>query len=145
MGELSISTPTLRRMHEDWESRRQGRLLPARRSFDIMDFKYIVGSLNLVDVERNPMRFRYRVHGTNCVNILGYDMTGKYVDDYPDPAYRRRVGENFRGVVETRAPRCDIGRRAIVDGRIIRFEALILPLADDGETVDKLMIALSLA
>jgi len=54
------------------------------------------------------------------------------------------VRSNMVKVVESRTPRCDVGAREIVDGRVIRFEALILPLAADGTTVDMLMTALSL-
>jgi hypothetical protein len=145
MADLKIISPTLQRVHEDWQNRRSGRTLPARASFDVLDLKYILGSLNLVDVLRDPLRFRYRVHATNCVMLLGYDMTRKFVDDYPDPAYRARVRRNFAGVVESREPRCDLGKREVVDGRTIRFEALILPLAADGEIVDMLMVALNLS
>jgi hypothetical protein len=144
MPDLNIQSSTLQRVYLDWQNRRNGDSLPARKSFDILDFKYILGNLNLIDVLQDPLRFRYRVHGTNCVMLLGYDMTGKLVEDYPDPAYRRRVSANFAGVVASRAPRCDLGQREIVDRRLIHFEALILPLAADGETVDMLMVALSL-
>jgi hypothetical protein len=145
MADLKIVSATLQRVHQDWQNRRHGATLPARASFDILDFKYILGNLNLVEVRRDPLRFRYRVHGTNCASLLGYDMTGKFVDDYPDPAYRERVRRNFTSVVDSRHPRCDLGKRQIVDRRIIHFEALILPLAADGETVDMLMVALSLS
>jgi hypothetical protein len=145
MADLKIASPTLQRVHQDWHDRRGGKTLPARSSFDVLDFKYILGKLNLVDVLRDPLRFRYRVHGTSCVTLLGYDMTRKFVDDYPDPTYRARVRRNFTGVVDDREPRCDLGKREIGDGRTIHFEALILPLAADGETVDMLMVALSLS
>ena len=145
MADLKIVSSTLQRVHLDWQNRRNGKTLPARSSFDVLDLKYIVGSLNLLDVLRDPLRFRYRVHATNCVLLLGYDMTRKFVDDYPDPVYRERVRRNLAGVVESRQPRCDLGTREIVDGRTIRFEALILPLAADGETVDMLMVALNLS
>jgi hypothetical protein len=145
MAELEIVSPTLQRVHRDWQNRRHGATMPARASFDVLDLKYILGSLNLVEVLRDPLRFRYRVHGTSCVALLGYDMTRKFVDDYPDAVYRTRVRRNFASVVESRRPRCDLGKREIVDRRIIRFEALILPLAADGETVDMLMVALSLS
>jgi hypothetical protein len=143
-ADLTIDSPTLRRMHGDWQKRQRGSLLPGRSEFDVVDFKYILGRLNLVQVHQDPLRFRYRVHGTECARLLGYDMTGKFVDQYPDPVYSTRVRRNFSSVVESPQPRCDLGKREVVDGRIIHFEALILPLAEDGETVDMLMVALSL-
>jgi len=96
MADLAIVSPTLQRIHQDWQNRRNGRTLPSRASFDIVDFKYILGNLNLVEVLRDPLRFRYRVHGTNCASLLGYDMTWKFVDDYPDPVYRARAAELCR-------------------------------------------------
>jgi len=117
--------------------------LPGRQDFDVLDLRYILGSLNLLEVGHDPLRLRYRVHGSNCASLLGYDMTSKLVDEYPDPAYRERVRSNMAEVVKNRTPRCDAGRE-IVDGRVIRFEALILPLAADGRTVNMLMTALDL-
>ena len=52
MADLEIISPTLQRIHQDWQNRRNGRTLPPRSSFDILDFKYILGNLNLLDVLR---------------------------------------------------------------------------------------------
>src|SRR5690349_9499177 len=99
---LAIDSPILRRVHCDWMQRRRGGNLPARQDFDVSDLRYILGNLNLIDVLRDPLRFRYRVHGSNCASLLGYDMTRKLTDDYPDPSYRDRVRRNMQAVVDSR-------------------------------------------
>jgi len=141
----SLESPRLKRLHGDWLARRNGRLMPARADFDILDLKYLMGNLNLFDVLRNPLRFQFRVHGSNAVARLGYDLTGRTVDDYPDPEYRDFVNANYRAVVETRAPRRVLRDQPYyTNDRVLRWEGLILPLASDGEMVDMLIVGLDL-
>ena len=66
MSELEIVSPVLQRLYQDWRNRLHGREMPARRDFDVLDLDYVLGDLNLIDVEHAPLRFRFRVHGTNA-------------------------------------------------------------------------------
>jgi len=65
--DLCIECPKLRRLHQDLQDRRRGREMPSRKDFDVLDFAYILGDLNLFDVLYEPLRFRFRVHGSNAV------------------------------------------------------------------------------
>ena len=135
----NLESPRLKRLYQDWQVRRRGRRMPARADFDILDLAYMLGDLNLLDVLRDPLRFRFRVHGTNATKRLGFDLTGRMVDDYPDPAYRDFANFHYRSIVEGRAPRRMLRDPFVTRDHIIRWEGLILPLAADGETVDMLM------
>jgi len=117
--------------------------MPARRDIDPLEFPYVLGDLMLVDVlrEPEPVRFRVRLHGTKLVTQAGYDMTGKSLDALPRPEYRAYVLERCRGLVATGEPLVTVHDR-VLDGRIRRYEALWLPLADDGDHVDLLICAL---
>jgi hypothetical protein len=137
---LAIQAPLLRRLHEDWQARRRGRPLPARADFDPLDLKYLMGKLLLVDVLREPLRFRFRLVGTELVKRAGIDLTGKMLDDYPDPEFREYMRERYGAAVTSRQPLGSVQSRLVLDGRVRRYEALLLPLANDGETVDMLMI-----
>lgn len=141
-GDLGLEHAALRRLFDDWRARLRGRLMPARRDFDILDLKYIIGDLQLLQVERNPLRFRFRVHATNATARIGFDLTGRTVDDYPDPGYRRMVHNLYAGVVEARKPRRVLQARYELPTAILRWEGVILPLSDDGETVNMLMVGL---
>ena len=144
MSELGIESPKLRRLYGDWQQRRGGRSLPARADFDVLDLEYVMGDLNLLDVLRDPLRFRFRVHATNATLRLGYDLTGKMVDEYPGPAYRALVQEHYSAVVASRAPHRVLYDPFETAARVLRWEGLILPLGADGETVDMLMAGLDL-
>jgi hypothetical protein len=139
---MAIQAPLLLRLLEDWEKRRRGRTLPARSDFDPLDLKYMMGKLLLVDILREPLRFRFRLIGTELVKRIGVDVTGKMLDDYPDPEFREHMRERYTAAVTTRQPLGSSQTRLVLDGRLRRYEALLLPLASDGETVDMLMIGM---
>jgi hypothetical protein len=62
------------------------------------------------------------------------------LDDYPDPEFREYMRERYSAAVTSRQPLGSVQTRLVLDGRVRRYEALLLPLAGDGETVDMLMI-----
>ncbi|MGH9809805.1 MAG: PAS domain-containing protein, partial [Terriglobia bacterium] len=88
-------------------------------------------------------RFRFRVHGSNAVARLGFDLTGKTIEDYPDSEYRRIVREHFGAAVQSRCPQRIVRDPYRIRDRVLRWEGLILPLAADGSTVDMLLVGLS--
>jgi hypothetical protein len=137
----NLREPKLRRFYEYWCEKRGGRRLPARRDLDPLDFPYVLGNVMLVDVLRDPQRFRVRLHGTNVVARMHYDMTGKFLDDVPRPEWRTYILERCRGLAASGEPLL-LMNDLFLDGWGSRYEALWLPLGDDGETVDLLICAL---
>lgn len=144
MSDLEITSAMLRQLYRDWVSRCHGREMPTRGDFDIVDFKYIFGSINLFDVERDPLRFRFRVHGTKNVARMSVDLTGKTVDDYQDADYRALVNRYYADVVETRRPLRVLRDPYEAGEKVLRWEGLILPLSQDGRTVNMLMVGVDL-
>ena len=137
--ELSIKSPLLQRLHQDWESRRRGRQMPARADFDPVDLKYVLGYLSLIDVQRDPLRFRFRIHASNIAGRVGFDLTGKDVDAIADVHYRKLVRAHYIAVVEQRRPVVEFRDRVMTDNVCLHCEVLALPLANDGEIVDRIM------
>jgi len=137
----NIETPCLRRLYAYWEERRQGRAFPARRDLDPLDFRYALGHITLLDVLTDPVRFRFRLHGSELVERAGYDMTGKLVDEVPNPTFRTVLVARCRTLLETRQPMRVTDER-ILGERRFGYEAVWLPLAGDGEHIDMLMAGL---
>ena len=135
---IDIVSAELTRLYDDWQERRQGRLYPARRDFAPWDIKYILGRLNLLDVFHRPLRFRWRLHGSEVVRYVGRDMTGKFVHDDPLPEFRSRVYEEYAHAVTERGP-VAFTHSALMDGRPYSYEILVLPLSSDGVAIDMLM------
>jgi hypothetical protein len=134
-----IASPELQRLYDDWDARRGNREMPSRDDFDALELKYILGRLNLVDALHDPVRFRYRVFGGDIAKRFGFEMTGRFVDDYCAPEYRSMVQRRYADVVAARRPiAAQFGRRSI-DQRQHYCESLVLPLSRDGSTIDMLL------
>ena len=65
---------------------------------------FIMGNVILVDVlSETPPRFRIRLHGTNLVQYVGYELTGKMLDELPQTEFREAARQTFTHVFKTRA------------------------------------------
>jgi hypothetical protein len=136
----TIREPRLRRLYEYWAAKRGGREFPSRADLDPVEFPWLLGNVLLVDVPPGG-GFRVRLHGANLAARAGFDMTGKSMDDYPDPEYAKVALRSFRTVVETRRPLVSVNER-IIAGRAYGYETVMLPLSSDGAQVDMLLVGL---
>lgn len=130
-----------RELLERWhELRRRGRI-PSYDDFRPDTMWDIVGQILIADVESrdNPV-FRFRLFGTKATQIVGYDMTGKTVGDYPSIALADMVQRDFESVVRSRVPRADHVTLAFGDAPFA-YRRLLLPLSSDGTTVDAIFSA----
>ena len=140
LSSADIRAPALRRLYDDWQARRRGREFPARGDFDAPDLKYVLGNIAMFDVAYDPLRFRFRLHGSRIAQRVGYDMTGKDFEEMPAPGLRQEMRRHFTTVLETRAPRVEIRAREVGAEGVIDCEVLVLPLSRDGATIDILMV-----
>ena len=130
--------PELQALLQYWMDRRRGRSMPARGDFDVVDMKPWLGNMNLVDVERNPLDFRYRVYGTNVADMLRKELTGHRIEDNP-PSVVAAVRTSYERVVETRAPFYQHIDVVAID-EFYRFHRLLLPLSDDDDAVNQVLV-----
>jgi hypothetical protein len=137
--ECETADPSLKRLYGYWTERRGARPYPSRHDIDPLDFAYALGRVSLIDVLERPRRFRYRLVSTTLTERLGYEMTGKFLDEVPEAEMRDYSERFYVAALERRAPlyfRDD----TMLDGRRWRHEGLALPLSADGLRVDMLMI-----
>lgn len=77
-----IRSQRVHRLHEYWRSKAGADgSVPQRRDIDPTDLPDLLPNLMLVDVERDPLRFRYRLVGTRVVDFSYHDFTGTYLDE----------------------------------------------------------------
>jgi hypothetical protein len=136
----AVQDSRLRRLYYYWLAKTGARRFPSRGDIDPLDFAYVLGHVTLLDVVLDPLRFRFRVHGTEMVRRAGYDLTGKFLDDLPITDYRRYVRERCEGLVHDGEPLLVRYNRTL-DGRARQYESLWLPLSDDGQNVTMLLCA----
>ena len=136
-----IIDPLLRRLYDYWNEKRGERRMPSRADIDPVEMRFILGSLMVADVLRGPLRFFVRLHGTELARRSGYELSGKMLDELPQPQFRALTHRSWTKAVDTRAPFHAI-RDRVLDGRSARYEALILPLSRSGDEVDMLLVGI---
>jgi hypothetical protein len=134
-----IRHPDLRRLYDYWESRRAGRRYPARADIDPIEFSFALGNVTLIEVLYDPLRFKFRLMGSLMAQRVGRDLTGQMVDDLPNPGYRDLLLAAYRKAIETGQPNTAMYEQ-IIEGRPRQFEVLRLPLAQDGEKINMLLL-----
>jgi len=111
--------------------------MPGRRQFDPVAVPKLLPWLRLYDVQRDPLRFRYRLIGTELVRFMGHDPTGKWVDEmFPGVvgSYEYQVLETVAGG-QFKAYSRGAPIRVVSKDHLVA-ERLTLPLAQDGGHVD---------
>jgi hypothetical protein len=134
-----IATPQLRKLYEWWCAHRIEGKLPSRRQIDPLDLKFLLGNLLIIDVSYNPLRFRFRLFGSELATRLRCDWSGKPLDTYPNAEFRQHLQKIWEEAVTVGQPIANT-RRMILDGRSYRYDGLILPLSSDGEKIDALLV-----
>ena len=133
-----IPSDTLRRMYAYWQSKCPGELLPARTDIDPLDFPWALGLVCLLDVERYPLAFRYRLDGTTIAERYGADLTGRATDAVKPEFHAALLRRHFAEVAE--GGRASLYRISLrYGGQARTYMRLALPLARDGKTVDLIL------
>jgi hypothetical protein len=136
-----VSDHDLKNLVLYWNEKRGERAYPKREDIEIADLRPLIGDIIILDVERDPLAFRYRLFGTHLATRRGYDMTGRTVAEIPEPELRDFLSDKYRRAVESGEPHHAV-RDTILDRRYHAYEIVVLPLSGDGETVDKILGAI---
>ena len=137
---LELDDDRLRRLFAYWLEKRGDRLFPAKAEIDPVEFPYILGYVTLVDVEREPRRYRFRLDGSILVSLSGTDYTGRYLDELPGPEYVAFILETYDRVVDSGEP-LRYRKNELLDQQLFSEETIILPLGDAPPKVDMLVVA----
>ena len=123
-----------------WRSKCVGDRLPKRSDLDPSEIPRLLPQLTIVEVVPDERRYIYRLIGTREVEIRGSDPTGKSVaESFFGPSLDNVLGCYDR-VVATRSPLYDDEQYVTPDGRFSDDETLFLPLSDDGEHVNRILV-----
>jgi hypothetical protein len=130
----------LMELYRYWESLRPHGLMPARQQFDIMRLRPVMGTTSVVEVdEEDPLDFRFRLFGTQIpfsVNLTNQTLRALTGCD----RYRDMVAQDY---IAAR----DIGMPlyhevvALIEYVTHSYARLILPFANDGRTVNQLIVS----
>ena len=95
----------------------------------------------ILDVFRDPLRFRYRLVGTDITRSVQRELTGQWLDEaQPESLRNVNLRDRYRFILETGQATWRRGQTLWdrdPNHRIV--ENCLAPLATDGATVDKII------
>jgi hypothetical protein len=135
----------LNQAHAYWLDRRGAAEMPSWVAMNTRLFDVLRPHSILFDVEREPLDFRYAEIGSRIVAVSNADNTGRRISELPHQRPPSRVWEHFTGALDARAPVKGalpyVGRSRDIGGAF----QIVMPLADDGRTVDRLLVCVDLS
>jgi len=136
------AAPRIKALFAYWQSiHPAGGGLPARRHLDPIDIPELLPSIWMIDVKRNPLRFRFRLVGTEIVKFTGRDATGRWLDEVYSGYADSEAGRFHTQVAVSGEPAYrKSGIISNPDRDLVEAERIYLPLAEDGRTVDILLV-----
>jgi hypothetical protein len=136
---LAFEAPALCDMLAIWLRQRGSRAMPRRADLPPECLRGHLGWIVLLDVEYEPLRFRYRLVGTRITELVGRDATGVYLDELYEPAIHSTAISAFKIVIASRSPVRAHGYLRHANKGHLAFEAIDMPLSEDGATVSLIM------
>ena len=132
--------PLIRRFYDYWRSIAPPGALPGRQHIAPEAIVALLPRVWLLDVYRDPLRFRYRLVGTLLVQSAQRELTGQWLDEaHPQSVTKPAIADRYRFVAEAGLPTWRRGPAAWGrDPEHHMIENCITPLAKDGRTVDML-------
>lgn len=131
-----ISLPLIRDFAEHWNAIRGDRPVPSRKDFDPIEAKRFLPHIILLDVIRPEMRFKGRLVGTSIVETLGFDYTGRCLDEVISEPYLSTLQKDLTEVAETGVLHYRVTTLAWEQREHAVYHRLYLPMTMDSDRVD---------
>jgi hypothetical protein len=125
-----------------WRSRHgDDGALPGRKSIDPVDMRSFLADICLYEVQQTPIRFRYRVAGTQIVARMEHDFTGRWLDEVHPRFVGSPAHDEFVAVARRALPYAYYRGIPLfhTDRNYAIMERILVPLAQDGVTVDMML------
>ena len=113
--------------------------MPARVDIEPAQLASVLPLLVLIDVEKDPFRFKVRLMGSENVKVLGEDMTGKYLENLVG---YEKLRDKMIWLVENRLPYLSCDKVDWKAKSYMSYHALGLPLSDNDRDVNMILFGL---
>jgi len=129
----------MRDIYQYWLDMRGDRLMPSRADLKPEQIARLLPYIVLVDVEAGS-RYKFRLVGTETAKAMGFDATGKYLEDLPRVEYYLK--DRYDWIVEKKRPYFIFDKLKWTEKSYMDYYVLGFPLSGNGRDVDILMFAL---
>ncbi|MHA1569081.1 MAG: PAS domain-containing protein, partial [Alphaproteobacteria bacterium] len=130
-------------LYDYWGELRGERRMPKRSEIDPVAIPRALPNIALVDLEGEgeAMRLRVRLLGTTLARRYG-ERTGRYLDEFQLGEAYADIYAAYADCANQRAPHASEGDYWTEDDRHFKVARLLLPLSEDGESVDTILAGL---
>lgn len=140
----ALEDATVRTGASYWRMLRGARRLPARADLAPREMRGILKNTVLLKMLDGGADYEYRITGDAHVQAYGLAFRDMRITDIAklSPVFGKQMHDLYEHVRKTAAPfavRGWVGRE-VADARFVYYESVFLPLGDDGETVDHILI-----
>jgi len=141
LGQATQLDARFRQLIDYWSARCGPGRLPARRQIRPEELPGLLPYLILYDIVTLPegYRFRVRLIGTHFVELLGKEISGRFLDEVAYAPRYAELHQRLVRVIDTKRPDFGIASLNNPERDFIQYGHLTLPLAEDGEHVDMLL------
>ncbi|HUC70776.1 MAG TPA: hypothetical protein VMS01_06260 [Stellaceae bacterium] len=139
---ISADDEWLGQLRNFWGNARRGRRLPSSESLDSLELLNIArGRAHIVDTaSSNPAGYRFRLWG--AVNSYGDGYANRTLGEMPSGFMRDDAIEDYRQAVAAGTPSYHL--ISLVEKNLsYSYARLLLPLAQDGRRVDRLVVLIN--
>lgn len=138
-----LTAPVIVALLSYWQEKAAGREMPSRRDIDPAEMRRLLPHIYMVDVAPAAPHFRFRLIGTEIVQLLGRDFTGRAIDEASYGSAAAPLARIMRTVVERRRPVGFQGRIFYIRGQEWRrVESVLLPLSGQDGAIDIILAGL---
>lgn len=136
----NLEAPELKLLYAYWLAKRADRLAPSRADIHPKDIPALLPSIHLYDVLDGGRAFGVRLIGTHIVAAIGTDPTGLILTPAErELMYERTFAALTAALTHKQPVRMTAEKSAAPQFNYLSAENLVLPLSDDGATVNKLL------
>lgn len=139
-----LKNPALVFLKHYWERKRGTRTMPARADIRPSEMKEHLGWIMLLDVMPEALDFRFRTVGTRVTEYFLTQATGKTLTEsfarYGEDAMKAVLATHRKVAREAVSLRVH-GGAGLFGRAFLDFDALYLPLSDDGVSVNMILSA----
>lgn len=127
----------VRVLHSWWMEHGGAHRLPQRKDLNPDALRPLLPNLFIAEAEHAPFRIRYRLVGTKAVQITGFDITGRYLDELLSAQPEVPWLDYYRLVYDSRAPLLGSVVVSAMSGGTFTYEFGLFPLTLGGSRVDQ--------
>lgn len=130
--------------HGLWLTARGMSEMPSRHMLEHRGLEPLRPQLILFAVERDPHDFRYVAMGSRMQALSNADYVGKRLSEIPHQRAPSMVWDHLTAAIDCRAPVKGVLPYVGRNRDINSIFHIVMPLADDGETVDHVLVCVDL-